>query len=209
VNHLSTQPGKSWNAATELRKKQIIWLLDGGDKSFSELHRKLRSGKHGWARATLTICLREMQYKEHSIKKEKKKPKGKREVYSLVKDHPQVAERLNWNLHIDPNLQQQLDEEGFIASWLNSLKFAFVALLNDLTILGQWRDEKKLEDQMQSDIENFVEFLNFNGNILVERIRLGTLKPEKLREIQREMLAEVKKQWSIDRKPKKKRKTKT
>ena len=203
---MSTQPGKKWNAGTEFRKQQIIRLLEGGDKSFSELHRKLRSGKHGWARATLTICLCQMLTEEHSIKKEQKKPKAKRKVYSLVKDHPQVAERLKWNRLIDPNLKQ-LDEEGFIASWLNSLKFAFAALLNDLIVIGHWRDEKKLEDQMQSDIGDFVEFLNSNGNILVERMRLGTLKPEKLREIQREMLVQVKKQWSTDRKPKKKRKT--
>ncbi len=134
------------------------------------------------------------------------KPKGKRKIYSLEKSNPLVADRLKWNLPVDYSLQQQLDEKGFIDSWFNSLKFAFVALLNDLTVLGQWRDQSKLEDQMQGDIGDFVELLNIYGNTLAERVKDGTFKPEKLREIQREMHSQVKKQWL--RKPKTKRKIK-
>ena len=176
-----TEPGKSWKV-TEKRKKLIVRLLDEGSKSFSELHRKLRPGRHGWSKVTLTLCLRQMEKEEHSIKKE---PKGKRWVYTLVKNHSLMARRLS--VPVDLNLKQ-LDEKAFITSWCNSLNFAFAAFLNNLTMLAQSNDTEKLEDQMQSDIEDFTDVLNLVGNILAKKIKTGTFKPEKLRESREEIL---------------------
>ena len=197
-----TKPGKEWTPSEDKRKK-IARLLADGDKSFTELHKKL-----SWSETTLTNCLDYMCDDEHSARRVKKKPKAKREIYSLNKSHPEVANWLKWSLPLHPNLPQP-DEEGFINSWRNSLDFCFVALLNDLTVTANWADKKKVKDVKQGDIGDYVEMLNVHCDILLERLKTGYFKAEKLREIQSKIHAQVKRRFSTEAralKPRRKKK---
>jgi hypothetical protein len=190
-----TKPGIKWNAASEERKKRITLLLNEGNKKYTELFRRLKAEGQKMAKATLTQCLDDMKDKEGSILKAS--VRGKQGAYSLVRSNPLVKKRLKWAVQVDPNLQQ-LSEKDFVNSWFNALSFNFVALLNDLAVAGKSGDAKRLENQVQSDIQDFIQLMKLFGNVSVYRMTRGTLNPDKLRKVQSKMHVRLKKQLLLE-----------
>ena len=191
-----------WSADNPDRQKSVLFLMSEGDKSFTDLYKNLHSLAHarrakGWARQTLNLYLKEL-VKKGCVKRVQR---GKREIYSLVKDHPYVMELLG-RVRIGGRINlSQLDECDFIEDWINIMKFGLLNIIQDYLTIGRgYYELKKRGDGSILPIEQFIEdhfsdmseICQFYGAVFAERISRGELDPQKIWDFRNKLLEEIK-----------------
>ena len=181
-----------WNANTPEREQKILRLLEEEDMGFEELHNKLR-----WSRQTLNLYLKALRKKGYIRLEEK----GRRAINSLIRNNPDVARMLGWD-RIPPDIRirgrielDKLDEEKFIEQWLNSVEFAFLNIIQDFMLIGERSEEaddnKTIRRLLAAHTQDLVEAVTFLGEVMAKRVRLGTLKPEKIWGVRNKMLKQI------------------
>jgi hypothetical protein len=170
--------------------------LRKGGRSFTLLLKALK-----WGSQTLSLYLDALEKKGCIASKKN----GRNVTYVLIRSNPYVAKALKLPtplLH-DVRIMKRdklykLDEEIFVDNWLNSLKFAFLNLLRDYTLLGKktTREETKdiLSRILQVEIEDISDINKAYGQVLTRRVGAGTIKPIKIQEIRGRMQKEVRNQ---------------
>ena len=119
---------EKWNAGNIDRQKELLIKLSKGDSSFTELYESL---KNSWARETLNVYLKDL-VRKHYIRKV---PRGKRNIYSLERDHPDVKELLE---RVDiRELYKIKSERELIDDWIESMKFSLLNLIQCYMQIGE------------------------------------------------------------------------
>ena len=89
----------------------------------------------------------------------------------------------------------KLDEEKFIEQWFNSVEFAFLNIIQDFMLIGERREEaddnKFIRRFLAAHTQDLVEAVTFLGEVMAKRVRLGTLKPEKIYGVRNKMLEQI------------------
>ncbi len=175
-----------WKTENPEREKEILVWLTTGDQSFTELYNSLKAeSSMGWSTQTLTLYLKKLVQDGCVVKV----PRGKREIYQIVRDNPIVSAflgRVRIKGYIDLN---QLSEGELLEEWLASVKFNLINVVKGYTIMGRGiktlrsigdgatlPTEKLLEEYM-SDLLGVTQFY---GRILVKGVSRGRLDPEKV-----------------------------
>jgi len=159
---------------------------------FEELHNKL-----GWSRQTVNLYLKALRKKGYIRLEEK----GRRAINSLIRNNPDVARMLGWD-RIPPDIRirgrielDKLDEEKFIEQWLNSVEFAFLNIIQDFMLIGERSEEaddnKTIRRFLAAHTQDLVEAVTFLGEVMAKRVRLGTLKPQKIWGARNKMLKQI------------------
>jgi hypothetical protein len=185
-----------WKNTTPKREVELFRQLRQEGKSFTFLFKAL-----GWGSQTLTFYLKTLKSKGYITSKEH----GRNVTYALVKSNPCVAKALKLKTPTSYDIRifkrgtlGKLDEEAFIANWLNSIKFAFLNLLRDYTLLGKktMKEETKelLRRILQVEIEDIDDINKAYGQVLTRMVQAGTIEPSRIQEIRVRIHGEVKKQ---------------
>lgn len=175
-----------WKTENPEREKEILVWLTTGDQSFTELYNSLKAESSlGWSTQTLTLYLKKL-VQEGCIKKV---PRGKREIYQIVRDSPIVSAFLGRVRIKGYTNLNELSEVELLEMWLGSVKFNLINVVKGYTILGRGiktlrsigggatlPTEKLLEEYM-SDLLGVTQFY---GRILVKGISSGGLDPDKV-----------------------------
>lgn len=187
---------EKWKAGNIDRQKEILIRLSKGDRSFTELYESL---KNSWARETLNVYLKSL-VRKHYIRKV---PRGKRNIYSLERDHPDVKELLE---RVDiRELYKIKSERELIDDWIESMKFSMLNLIQYYMQIGE--GVKTLTSRGNGatvPIENFlgdylsdlVEICKYYGEFLVVGIKMGDLDSKIVWEARNELLEEIKRKRS-------------
>jgi hypothetical protein len=197
----------SWNASKPEREQQILRLLEESDKGFMELLELLKKGGRSWARQTLSLYLENLEKKGYI----KRNTKGRRVTNALVRNNPYVARMLGWErvpsytLNIKKRIVlNELDEEGFITEWVNSLEFSFLNILQDFLLIGEAKEDmgkkERLQRFLKAHIQDIIDTLTFQGEALVERVKLGKLDPKKVWQARNKLLEKIKHQMEAPNK---------
>jgi predicted transcriptional regulator len=196
---MSKHYNKRWWKNDQKRDRKIFRRLEDGSKTFGELLKMLR-----WGPQTLTNYLKNLTEKGCI----EKKKRGRSVLYTLIRSHPYVRKTLGWDwLHgadvrIHKRIQlDKLNEEQFIASWLNSVKFSFLNIIQGYLLLGKKTKEpfnketksiEKVRDFLEASVSDLADTISFNGEIMVKEIRLGKLNPKKIWKTRNKLLKEIK-----------------
>lgn len=186
-----------WNNNPKLEVK-IFRRLEDGSKTFGELHKML-----GWGTQTLTNYLKNLIKKGYI----EKKKHGRNVFYTLIRSHRYVRQRLDWDwlpgadvrIHKRVKLGK-LNEEQFIASWLNSIKFTFLNIIQAYMLIGKKTKESDKETKSITMMRNFLEgyvsdladTITYNGELMAKEIKLGILDPERIWEARNKLLKQIK-----------------
>lgn len=181
------------------RDRKIFRRLEDGSKTFGELLEILT-----WARQTLTNYLKNLREKGCI----EKKKRGRNVFYTLIRSHPYVRETLEWtwspggaDVRIHKRIELgKLDEEQFITSWLNSLKFNFLNVIQAYLLLGKKTKEsdqetesiKRIRTFLEESVSDLADTVSFNGEAMVKEIKLGILDPERIWEARNKLLKQIK-----------------
>jgi len=181
------------------RDRKIFRRLEDGSKTFGELLEIL-----AWARQTLTNYLTNLADKGCI----EKKKRGRNVFYTLIRSHPYVKETLEWtwspggaDVRIHKRVElDKLNEEQFIASWLNSIKFTFLNIIQVYMLIGKKTKESDKETKSILMMRNFLEgyvsdladTITFNGELMAKEIKLGILDPERIWEARNKLLKQIK-----------------
>jgi len=177
---------KKWKPENPEREKEILVWLTTGDQSFTELYNSLKAeSSMGWSTQTLTIYLQSLVQKGCI----KKVPRGKREIYQIVRDSPIVSAflgRVRIKGYID---LEDICEGELLEEWLGSMKFTLVNVVKGYTIMGKGIKELKsigdgasmpTSKLLEEYISDMLAVTQFYGRILVEGISRERLDPERV-----------------------------
>lgn len=187
-----------WKAGNINRQKELLIKLSKGDRSFTELYESL---KNSWARETLNVYLKDL-VRKHYIRKV---PRGKRNIYSLERDHPDVKELLE---RVDiRELYKIKSERELIDDWIESMKFSLLNLIQcymqigegvkTLTSRGNGAAAIPIENVLGNYLSDLVEICKYYGEFLAEEIKIGDLDPKMVWEARNELLEGIKRRRSI------------
>lgn len=185
-----------WKNTTPKREVELFRLLRQEGQSFTFLLKALK-----WGSQTLSFYLDTLESKGCIGRKKH----GRNVTYALVKSNPYVAKMLKLETPPGHDIRvfkrvtlDKLDEEAFIDNWMNSIKFAFLNLLRDYTLLGKktTKEETKelLRRILQVEIEDITDINKAYGQVLTRRVQAGTIKPSRIQEIRARMQEEVRNQ---------------
>lgn len=175
-----------WKTENPERVKEILIWLTTGDQSFTELYNSLRAeSSMGWSTQTLTLYLKKL-VQEGCVTKV---PRGKREIYRIVRDSPIVSEFLG-RVRIKGQVNlNELSEGELLEEWLCSMKFTLVNVVRGYMIMGKGIKELKsigdgasmsTSKLLEEYISDMLAVTQFYGRILVEGISSERLYPEKV-----------------------------
>jgi hypothetical protein len=130
------------------------------------------------------------------------KKNGRNVTYTLVKHNPYVAKMIKLPIPLPHDVRifnhtrlDKMDEEEFIDDWLNSIKFAFLNLLREYTLLGKKNTNEQnseiLRRILQVEIEDLTDIVRTYGQVLTRMVQAGTVKPARIQEIRSRMQEEV------------------
>lgn len=190
---------KRWWKNDQKRDRKIFRRLEDGSKTFGELQKMLR-----WGPQTLTNYLKNLT-KDGCIDKKKR---GRSVLYTLIRSHPYVRKMLGWDWLPGADVRvlkrvelDKLNEEEFIASWLNMVKFSFLNIMQGYLLLGQKTKEaskqetesiEKIRDFLEASVSDLADTISFNGEVMVKEIRRGKLNPDKIWKTRNKLLKEIK-----------------
>jgi len=190
---------KRWWKNDQKRDRKIFRRLEDWSKTFGELQKMLR-----WGPQTLTNYLKNLT-KDGCIEKKKR---GRRVHYTLIRSHPYVRKTLGWDWLPGADVRvlkrvelDKLNEEEFIASWLNTVKFSFLNIIQGYLLLGQKTKEasnqeaksiEKVREFLEASVSDLADTISFNGEVMVKEIRRGKLNPDKIWETRNKLLKEIK-----------------
>lgn len=201
----SIKERSEWNPNSPERQQQIIRLLEEVDMGFnellSELNLKMKAlEKKQWSRQTLTLYLKALEDKKWIIHGKKRTP------YSLNRRNPEVAEMLGWN-RIPPDMRirsrielDKLDEEQFIANWLNSVKFSFLNIIQDFMLIGAKGEKLEIAETIEhrflpAHTQDLIDVLASYGEKMIARIKLGTFDPNRVWEARNRLLEQIRNEF--------------
>lgn len=190
---------RRWWKNDQKRDRKIFRRLEDGSKTFGELQKMLR-----WGPQTLTNYLKNLT-KDGCIEKKKR---GRSVLYTLIRSHPYVRKMLGWDWLPGADVRvlkrvelDKLNEEEFIASWLNMVKFSFLNIIQGYLLLGQKTKEaskqetesiEKIRDFLEASVSDLADTVSFNGEIMAKEIRHGKLNPDKVWKTRNKLLKEIK-----------------
>jgi hypothetical protein len=90
-----------------------------------------------------------------------------------------------------------LDEEALIQDSLNALRFVFLNILRDYVLLGSKRkgeDNELVRRILQVHMQDLVDTTDVYGQVLSRRVQAGTIKLDRIKEIQANMWKDIEKQ---------------
>jgi hypothetical protein len=91
----------------------------------------------------------------------------------------------------------KLDEEALIRDSLNALRFVFLNILRDYLLLGRKRkgeDNELVRRILQVHMQDLVDITDVYGQVLRRRVQAGTIKLDRIKEIQANMWKDIEKQ---------------
>lgn len=177
-----------WKPENRERRKAIISILLEGDKGFSEIHRILtRNGKKkGWSPNTLSLYLDGL-IEDKCIKKIYR---GKRRIYHILKDSPEVVALLKRLILLRGAIElPALSEQEHLDVWIESVKFALLNIFQMYMEMGMGKTEKKsrgtgaivpIENLLNEYLTDLVEVCRFYGLALARGIEGGLLDKDKV-----------------------------
>jgi len=186
-----------WNNNPKLEVK-IFRRLEDGSKTFGQLLETL-----GWGTQTLTNYLKNLGDKGCI----ERKKRGRIVFYTLIQSNADVRQMLGWDwlpsadVRIHKRVElDKLNEEQFIASWLNSIKFTFLNIIQIYMLIGKKTKEPDKETKSITTMRNFLEgyvsdladTITFNGEVMAKEIKLGILNPERIWEARNKLLKQIK-----------------
>jgi hypothetical protein len=190
---------KRWWKNDQKRDRKIFRRLEDGSKTFGELLKMLR-----WGPQTLTNYLKNLTQKGCV----EKKKHGRCVLYTLIRSNLYVRQTLGWDwlpgadVRVHKRVElDKLNEEQFIASWLNTVKFSFLNIIQGYLLLGQKTKEsspqeiksiEKIRDFLEASVSDLADAVSFNGEIMVNEIRCGKLNPDRIWKTRNKLLEEVK-----------------
>lgn len=203
---MSTMPGKEWNIRNSPkfaeRRQFILRSLERGSKRFNQLWKEMKKRRFG--KVTLSLLLKSLMEDEAV----KLVPKGRVQVYELNEESEYVQEMLGWKTEHGTVVRierytnlNRLNEGKFIANWLNSIKFAFLNIVQDYMVLGKGTKELRrrgngatqpIERFLEAHLSDMVDIAQLYGEILAERIQREELDPKKVWNIRNKVLKELK-----------------
>jgi len=190
---------RRWWKNDQKRDRKIFRRLEDGSKTYGELLRMLR-----WGPQTLTNYLKNLTEKGCI----EKKKRGRSVLYTLIRSHPYVRKTSGWDwlpgtdVRVHKRIQlDKLSEEQFITSWLNSVKFSFLNIIQGYLLVGKKTKEtfnketksiEKIRNFLEASVSDLADTISFNGEIMVKEIRHGKLSPNKIWKIRNKLLNEIK-----------------
>jgi len=201
-----TIPGMSWKTDNVERQIIIMSILAEGDKGFNDIFGEIEFHSKEWGRQTLNLYL-EYMVNEGYIKKVKQGKK--REIYSLNREHYYVQKMLPRRIvHGILNLKE-LNEEDFVKEWLNSIKFAFLNVLQDYVLIGEGNNILRdigtgeaipIDHILTGHLSDLLDAVKFNGHILENRIKEGNMDSKKVWDVRNKLHEEIKEEIIEDTK---------
>ena len=185
---------EKWKAGNPERQKEILIRLCRGDSSFTEIYKSL---KGGWSRQTLSLYLNDLVEKRDI----KKVPRGKRMIYSLERNSPHVKELLGRIIIHERVELNTLSEQEFIDTWIESMKFSLLNLIQIYMQIGKGVKElRNIDTGVMVPIENFqVEYVSdlvgvckYYGGHLAEGVKNGVFDSDLVWKARNDLLAGIK-----------------
>ena len=187
-----------WKPDNRERRKAIITILLEDDRSFTEIEKKLERNGEKWSPNTLTLYLGGL-VKDGCIKKI---PRGKREIYRVLKGNPEVDALLKRLIILRGAIElPALSEKEYLDVWIESVKFALLNIFQMYMEMGKGDTEKKsmgtgamvpIEDLLSEHLADLVGVCRFYGVALASGIEGGLLDTEKIWEARNAVLKEIK-----------------
>ncbi len=187
---------KYWEASDLEKRNKILRLLIEGGKCFNELYEIA-----GMGRQTLNIYLKYLVREKYI----KRKRKGKFVFYSLDINHPDVLsllERERKLNDIDFSSFDATRARYFLTSWLNSLEFAFLNIVQYYIQVGMGGlpelekitggPQGPIEQLMQEYIFDMNEVCQLYGELLSKKIQSREIKPEMMLTARHQLLERLK-----------------
>lgn len=175
-----------WKTDNQDRIKEILVWLTKGDQSFTQLYNSMKAeGSMGWSRQTLNLYLQSL-IQEGCVTKV---PRGKREIYRIMRDSPIVSDFLG-RVRIKGRINlNELDERELLEDWLSSVKFTLINVVRGYTIMGRGVKVLKsigdgatlpTEKLLEEYLSDMLAVTHFYGRVLVEGVSSGRLDPDKV-----------------------------
>ncbi len=162
-----------WKPENRERRKAIISILLESDRSFSELHRILAMNEKKWSPNTLSLYLGGL-IEDGCIKKVFR---GKREIYHVMKDSPEVVAILKRLILLRGAIElPALNEKEHLGLWIESMNFALLNVFQCYMEMGMGEREKKsegtgaivpIENLLNEYLGDLVDVCRFYGTALV------------------------------------------
>jgi len=183
---------------------KMFWELEDGAKTFGQLLKTLGCGTQ-----TLTNYLKNLGKEGKGCRKDciERKKRGRTVFYTLIRSNAYVRQMLGWDwlpsadVRIHKHVElDKLNEEQFIASWLSSIKFTFLNIIQVYMLIGKKTKESDKETKSIKMMRNFLEgyvsdladTITFNGELMAKEIKLGILDPERIWEVRNKLLKQIK-----------------
>ena len=164
----------------------ILQSLEEEGRSFTELRKKV-----GWARQTLDLYLKALMEKGCVERREQ----GRRVIYSLNHHSPYVMKMLRRGRtrmlrRVDLSM---LYEEESVSMCLDSVNLSFLNILQDYMLMGEVSEEsvKNMHSFLEAHLSDLAEVTRNYGELMIDRIRSGSLKSEKIWETRNKMLSQI------------------
>lgn len=190
-----------WKNSPKFEVK-IFRRLEDGSKTFGELLKELRRGPQTCGTQTLTVYLKNLN-KRGCVERKKR---GRNVFYTLIRSNPYVRQRLGWDwlpgsdVRIYKRVElNRLDEDQFIASWLNSVKFSLLNIIQAYMLLGERAKEsseetgsvKTLRNRLEGYVSDLVGTVTFHGEVMAKEITVGVLNPERIWEVRNKLKKQI------------------
>ena len=183
---------------------KIFWELEDGSKTFGQLLKTLGCGTQ-----TLTNYLKNLGKAGKGCRKDciERKKRGRTVFYTLIRSNAYVRQMLGWdwlpstNVRIHKRVElDKLNEEQFIASWLNSIKFTFLNIIQVYRLIGKKTKEsnedtdsiKMMHNFLEAYVSDLADTITYNGELMAKEIKLGILDPERIWEVRNKLLKRIK-----------------
>ena len=193
-----TRPGISWKTDNVERQTMIMMILAEGNKGFDKISKDIKLHSKEWGRQTLNLYLENMIGKGYIKKVRQGK---KREIYTLNRENYYVQEMLPRRIVHRRLILEELGEEEFIREWLNSIKFAFLNILQDYMLIGEGKDILKdrgsnevipIDHILTSHLSDLLDVVKVYGHLLEKRIKEGNIDPKKVWDVRNKLSEEIK-----------------
>ncbi len=166
--------------------------------SFTEIKESLKRNGEKQSPRTLSLYLDGLT-KDGCVEKV---PRGKREIYHVLKDSPEVTALLKRFILLRGAIElPALSEKEHLDDWIGSVKFALLNIFQCYLEMGMGKREKKsrgtgaivpIENLLNEYLVDLVDVCRFYGTALVRGIEGGLLDTEKIWDARNDILEEIK-----------------
>ncbi len=189
----------NWKPDNQERRDAILIILLGGDRGFTEIRKALEMNGEKWDKRTLSKYLSGL-LEDKCIKRI---PRGKREIYRILKDSPEVVALLKSLILLRGAIElPALSEKEHLDVWIESVKFALLNIFQMYMEMGMGETEWKsrgtgaivtIETLLNGYFADLVDGCRFYGVALARGIENGLLDKDKVWDARNDILEEIKK----------------